>query len=38
MEVENNVSSKGYHGGFSSNVNGQQLQKCSTAEIDMSFS
>ena len=38
MEVENNVSSKGYHGGFSSNVNDQQLQKCSTAEIDMSFS
>jgi len=40
MEIQkgnDNINSKGYHGGFSSNVQVDQLQKCSTAEIDGSF-
>lgn len=37
-EVESNVNSNGYHGGFDSNIPDVQLQKCSESNSDILFS
>tara|TARA_B100001094_G_scaffold121359_1_gene117056 strand:+ start:6146 stop:6820 length:675 start_codon:yes stop_codon:yes gene_type:complete len=37
-EIENNVESNGYHGGFESNLPLDQLQKCSKNDTDLVFS